>query len=169
MINARSESVAEKPAFREAFRKRRCLVTADGFYEWRTDGKSKQPYAVALADGAPMALAGLWEGWRAPDWRHPADLHHRHHRGEREAGGDAPPHAGDPAARRPGGAGWARTRPRRRTCWPCCAPARPEMVAAWPVTPRVNKVAENDAGLLARDPLAVVPAGLDDAPPEFAE
>src|SRR5215213_1721683 len=67
MINARSESLAEKPAFREAFARRRCIVTADGFYEWRTEGKAKQPFAVAMADGAPMALAGLWEGWRGPD------------------------------------------------------------------------------------------------------
>ena len=67
MINARSETLAEKPAFREAFGKRRCLVTADGFFEWRQEGRDKQPFAVALADGAPMALAGLWEGWRAPD------------------------------------------------------------------------------------------------------
>jgi putative SOS response-associated peptidase YedK len=70
MINARAETLAERPAFRDAFaRGRRCLVPADGFYEWRKgDGPKapKQPYAVALRDGAPMALAGLWEGWRGP-------------------------------------------------------------------------------------------------------
>jgi putative SOS response-associated peptidase YedK len=64
MINARAESVADKPAFREAFRRRRCLVVADGFYEWRKTGGAKQPYRVTLADGAPFGFAGLWESWR---------------------------------------------------------------------------------------------------------
>jgi len=63
MINARAESVAEKPAFRAAFRKRRCLVLADGFYEWRAEKGGKQPYRITLADGRPFAFAGLWESW----------------------------------------------------------------------------------------------------------
>ena len=59
---------AEKPAFRAAFRRRRCLVAADGFYEWQnTDGGAKQPYFIRLADDAPFAIAGLWERWSAPD------------------------------------------------------------------------------------------------------
>ncbi len=63
MINARAETLGEKPAFRAAFRARRCLVPADGFYEWRKVGALKQPYRVALADGGPFAFAGLWEHW----------------------------------------------------------------------------------------------------------
>ncbi|MFC7552498.1 SOS response-associated peptidase [Pseudoroseomonas wenyumeiae] len=67
LMNARADGIAEKPSFREAFAKRRCIVPADGFYEWRQEGARKQPYAVALASGEPMALAGLWEGWQQPD------------------------------------------------------------------------------------------------------
>ena len=62
-INARAETVAEKPTYRQAFRRRRCLIPADGFYEWQSIGKGKQPYGIAPADGAPFALAGLWERW----------------------------------------------------------------------------------------------------------
>jgi putative SOS response-associated peptidase YedK len=66
LINARSETVADKPAFRAAFRKRRCLIPADGFYEWATVGAHKQPYHFRLRDGGPFAFAGLWEAWHAP-------------------------------------------------------------------------------------------------------
>jgi putative SOS response-associated peptidase YedK len=64
-INARAEEAASKPAYREALKKRRCLVPADAFYEWqRTSEKNKQPYAIALKSGEPCALAGLWESWK---------------------------------------------------------------------------------------------------------
>ena len=64
-INARAEEAATKPAFRAALKKRRCLVPADAYYEWRQTGaKTKQPYAIALASGEPIAFAGLWESWR---------------------------------------------------------------------------------------------------------
>ena len=63
MINARSETVTEKPAFRAAVRRRRCLVPADGFYEWRTEAGGKQPYRVVRKDRGPFAFAGLWEVW----------------------------------------------------------------------------------------------------------
>lgn len=66
MINARAESVPTKPAFRRAFEKRRCLIPADGFYEWKkpTDGGNKVPYFIHGADGRPIVFAGLWEVWR---------------------------------------------------------------------------------------------------------
>lgn len=66
-INARSETAATSGMFRGALAARRCLVPADAFYEWRAMADGKQPYAIARRDGAPMAFAGLWEGWRSPD------------------------------------------------------------------------------------------------------
>ena len=63
MKNARAESVAEKPSFREAFRKRRCLIPANGFYEWKPEGGRKQPYYIYPSGGALFAFAGLWERW----------------------------------------------------------------------------------------------------------
>jgi putative SOS response-associated peptidase YedK len=75
LINARAETIAEKRAFRDAFARRRCLITADGFYEWRlTAGGLKQPVFISAANGAPLAFAGLWEVWR-----------------DRRLGRDAPP------------------------------------------------------------------------------
>jgi putative SOS response-associated peptidase YedK len=67
LLNVRSETAAEKPAFRAAFRQRRCLLPADGFFEWRKEGRQKQPYWFRLKDGGPFAFAGLWEQWTAPD------------------------------------------------------------------------------------------------------
>jgi putative SOS response-associated peptidase YedK len=67
IVNARGESVAAKPAFRAAMKRRRCLIPADGFYEWKATGGRKQPYFVRLKSGAPMAFAGLWECWTGPN------------------------------------------------------------------------------------------------------
>jgi putative SOS response-associated peptidase YedK len=66
MINARAETAADRPAFCEAMRRRRCLIPADGFYEWKRAGKEKLPYCFTLADDAVFAFAGLWEQWRSP-------------------------------------------------------------------------------------------------------
>lgn len=66
MINARSETAAEKPAFRAAFKSRRCLIPADGFYEWKKEGKTRTPYHIHLKDREPFAMAGLWERWTSP-------------------------------------------------------------------------------------------------------
>ena len=66
-INARAETAATAPMFRDALERRRCLVPADVFYEWQATEQGKQPFAIARADGQPMAFAGLWEGWRGAD------------------------------------------------------------------------------------------------------
>jgi putative SOS response-associated peptidase YedK len=68
LINARAETVAEKPAFRAAFKARRCLIPTGGFFEWRATGaKHKQPFHIRMRDGCPFALAGLWERWHGAD------------------------------------------------------------------------------------------------------
>src|SRR5262245_8955049 len=67
LINARAEAVNNKPAFRNAMRRRRCLVPADGFYEWADDGGRKRPYCIRPKDRAPIAFAGLWENWMGPN------------------------------------------------------------------------------------------------------
>jgi putative SOS response-associated peptidase YedK len=167
MINARAKTVAERPGFRDAFaRGRHGLVPAAGFYEWRKgDGPKapKQPYTVALRDGAPMALAGLWEGWRGAGGeivrtftiittdandklralhdRMPVIL-------PREAWpawlGEEPAEAAELLA--------------------LLRPYPSSDLATWPVPRRLGRVAEDDPGLAERDPAASPPTGLDDRP-----
>jgi putative SOS response-associated peptidase YedK len=68
-INAKAESIARLPMFRDAYAQRRCIVPVDGFFEWRAikGARTKQPYAIAMKDGSPFGLAGLWENWRNPN------------------------------------------------------------------------------------------------------
>jgi putative SOS response-associated peptidase YedK len=66
-INAKAETVADLPSFRDAFRRRRCLIPADGFYEWKQEGGRKQPVYIRMKDGEPFAFAGLWEHWEGQD------------------------------------------------------------------------------------------------------
>ncbi len=73
-INARAETVATAPVFRDAFRYRRCLVPAEAFYEWqKLDAKTKQPFAIAMKDGSPYAFAGVWDRWKDPATREPLE------------------------------------------------------------------------------------------------
>lgn len=148
LINARSETAAEKPAFRAAMKRRRCLVPADGFYEWSGQKGDKQPWFITRTDGAPMVFAGLWERWTGePDPGAPeesvdtfciltaeasADIAHLHERC---------PVILEPAAF----AAWLdpETDPQ-----PFLAAPGEGRLEARPVSRRVNKVAENDAGLL---------------------
>lgn len=67
MINARSETVSEKPAFRHAIKYKRCIVPVSGFYEWEHTESSRQPYFIHMTDSSPMCLAGIWEAWKSPD------------------------------------------------------------------------------------------------------
>ena len=67
MINARAETVSSKPAYRNAFKHRRCLIPSEGFYEWKSQPGGKTPYLIRRKDGAPFALAGLWERWHGED------------------------------------------------------------------------------------------------------
>jgi putative SOS response-associated peptidase YedK len=67
LINARADTAAEKPSFRDSLRRRRCLLPADGFYEWKKLGKGKEPWLFRMRDGRPFALAGLWSTWKNPE------------------------------------------------------------------------------------------------------
>ena len=147
-INARSETLAGKPLFRDAFKKRRCVVPADGFYEWKAGAGGKQPYAVARADGRPMPFAGLWERWRDPQSgeivrsftivttranERLAELHERMPVILDEAAiakwlGEAPTGADDLTS----------------LLRPCPA----ERLRLWPVDPRVNNVRNEDGDLI---------------------
>ena len=99
VINARAETVASKPFFRQAFRTKRCLVLADGFYEWQRTGKGKVPYRIALKTGEPFALRDLEHGagWAAASLE---QLCHHYHRGQPPGRADPQPHARHPVSGR---------------------------------------------------------------------
>jgi len=144
MINARAEGIATKPAFRAAFRQRRCLVPADGFYEWRklAGGGRKQPVlsAAAIARPSPSPACGsAGAGWTAL-----GHLHDRHHGRERAAGADPRPDAGDPRSRRPRRLARPRAAERRGTA--ALLPAAE--LEAVSVSTRVNSPRHDDATLL---------------------
>jgi len=168
LINARADGLAEKPSFRDAFARRRCIVPMDGFYEWRKDDTGgKQAFAVALASGEPMGVAGLWEGWKSPqgDWLRTftvvtTDANDKqglvHHR----MPVILPPEAFD---------AWLGAEPAEAAdLLELLVPCPAEDLAIWPVDNRIGRVTENDAGLLKRDPLAHPPPELDDSPPDLA-
>jgi hypothetical protein len=98
-INAKAEGIESKPAFREAFQRRRCLVPVENFYEWKKKATGKQPYAIALAHRGLMALAGLWENWRSPAGRMDTQLRDRDDGAKRAVRRASQSDASDPCAR----------------------------------------------------------------------
>ena len=148
-INAKAEGIEDRPAFREAFQRRRCLVPVDNYYEWKKTANGKQPYAIALADRGLMALAGLWETWRSPAGERVrsfaiittipnelcAEIHNRM------------PVVLSPA-RWPEWLGEAPTDARRLKALLVPYPA--EEMVCWPVSARVGNVKNNDPGLIER-------------------
>ncbi len=143
-INARSETVTAVALFRDAYRARRCIVPVDGFFEWQATARGKQPYAIAMQDGAPFGIAGLWENWRAPsgEWQRtfavltvPANaLLARLH--------DRMPAILDPADYQRWLSDEADPRDLLR-------PYPAERMRMWPISSRVNAVRNDDADILA--------------------
>ncbi len=163
MINARRETVAEKPPFRAAFRSRRCLIPADRFYEWRTEAGHKQPYRVVRKDRAPFAFAGLWEIWEGRGEGSPLEtftilttganeaIAHIHHR--------MPVMLFDRAAFATWLEGDGETAGRLTEA------VDPAVIEAYPVDRRVGNVRNDAAGLIEPVALDAVPA----APPPPAQ
>jgi putative SOS response-associated peptidase YedK len=147
-INAKTEGIESKPAFREAFQRRRCLVPVDNFYEWKNTAAGKQPYAIALSDRGLMALAGLWETWRSPAGEsvrsfaivttRPNELCAELH--------DRMPVVLAPDVW-PQWLGEEPTDPSRLKA--LLAPYPAEKMSCWPVSTRVGNVKNNDPGLIA--------------------
>jgi putative SOS response-associated peptidase YedK len=146
LINARGETVCEKPAFRAAMKHRRCLIPADGFYEWQASGRGKQPFYIRAKSGAPLAFAGLWETWTGPNGeevdtativttRANATLAALHDR----MPVIVPPDAFDL---------WLDcTRVDARTAEALIGPAPDDQLEFWPVSTQVNRIANDHAGL----------------------
>ena len=144
-INAKAETVAKLPMFRDAYAKRRCIVPVDGFFEWHAiKGAAKQPYAIAMKDGSPFGLAGIWENWLNPntdEWERTfaiitvpsndlvGEIHHRM-----------------PAILEPKGyKRWLGPEPDPRDLM-ISFPSEP--MTMWPISTRVNSPANDDAALL---------------------
>jgi putative SOS response-associated peptidase YedK len=122
LITARAETASAKPAFRQAFRRRRCLVPADGFFEWKKNGKKKQPFYFRLRDGRPFAFAGLWERWEG-EGRAVETCALLPPRPTTRCGRRTP---GCRSSCRPGitRRGWTRRSRSRNGCGRCCGPTR---------------------------------------------
>ncbi len=165
MINARAETVADKPAFRSAFKKRRCLIPADGFYEWRGKKGDKRPYRIALPDGAPFAFAGLWEAWTNPEDQSRIEsctIVVTEANARLRAIHDRMPVILAPEDH----AAWLDPQSDRAALEALLKPFPPEALTAVPVSKRVNKVANDDPACLepAGPPLEVEePEAKDDA------
>ncbi len=161
MINARAETLAEKPSFRNALHKRRCLVLADGFYEWQQTAYGKVPMRITLESGAPFAFAGLWETWRSPEGEtlrtftiittEPNALL-------------APIHNRMPALLLPEHEQlWLDDRAHQEAWLDALRPYPADRMAAYPVSTRINSPANDDPAVVA--PVPPTPAPPAAAPP----
>ncbi len=148
-FNARAEEAARKPAFREALKKRRCLVPADGFYEWqKISAKAKQPFAIALKSGEPFAFAGLWESWQ-PAQGPPLETFAILTTGPNEV--MKPIHNRMPVILDPSDyAWWLSTGDPAKPPVELLRPFPAEKMRAWPVSNRVGYVRNNDPELISR-------------------
>jgi putative SOS response-associated peptidase YedK len=142
-INARAETIDTAPSFRQAFKKRRCLIPADGFYEWKKVGGGKIPYSIGMKDDAPFVFAGLWEGWKDPatqEWLHtctiitgePNELVAQIHTRMLMILGEEHHEA------------WLTNQAGKEVLVPFPGAA----MRAWPISPRVNNPKNNDPDLL---------------------
>ena len=159
LFNARIETVIDKPAFRDAIRRRRCLLPADGWYEWAPFADSRRiPHFLSASDGELLALAGVWEAWRDAEGRvlrstailtgaAPPDLAHVH---------DRAPMVLD----RSSWARWLDPNAPEAVVRGLLRPTQPDTIRLWPVADRVGDVRENDAGL-------TTPVAVDEQPPLF--
>jgi putative SOS response-associated peptidase YedK len=148
--NARGESVAGKPSFRDAFKRRRCLIPASGFYEWKSEGRSKQPYYFSLKSGETMALAGLWESRTMPDG---SVLRTTCIITTAANALMAPVHDRMPVIISPGNWQVWLAEP-AEAMERLVAPFPDTEMQAWPVSRRVSKTVDDDAGLI--DPVSSV-------------
>ncbi len=147
LINARGETVATKPSFRTAFKKRRCLVPSDGFYEWRKEAGGKQPLRIVRRDGAPFAMAGLWEEWTDPGGQPLRTFTiitteaNDFMRGIHDRMPVILDRADEPE--------WLRTDATPTALGQLIAPCPDDELRAYPVSRRVNAPIHDDAGLIA--------------------
>jgi len=159
VINARGESVNERPAFRNAMRRRRCLFPADGFYEWRQEGKERRPFFVRPRAGGPMAFAGLWEAWMGPNGEEMETAAIVTTTANRML---AAIHERMPVIVTPDAFDfWLDGKVDGETAAALIAPAREDLLEAYEVSPAVNRVTNDSADLIAPASAATAPA----APP----
>jgi putative SOS response-associated peptidase YedK len=147
VINARAESVNDKPAFRNAMKRRRCLVLADGFYEWKQDGARKRPFVARPRHGGPIAFAGLWESWMGPNGEEQETAAIVTTRANRTL---SALHDRMPAVVPPEAFGmWLDcANVDAETAAVLLAPAPDDLFEAYEISPAVNKVANDEAALL---------------------
>jgi putative SOS response-associated peptidase YedK len=146
LINAHGETVADKPAYRNAMKRRRCLVPADGFYEWKREGDRRRPYWVRPRDGRPIAFAGLWETWAGPNGEEVETAAIVTTRANRTL---APMHDRMPVVVPPDAFDlWLNPDVDAQTAAALIAPAPDELFEAYEVSSAVNRVANDDPVLL---------------------